>query len=395
MLLRPVVWSLFLACAPLVAQTTGFLARSLEHGGREHRYVLFVPPGFDPARQWPLILFLHGAGECGTDGWKQVAVGLAPAILSDVAAWPFLVLLPQKPDVHDAWEDHDELVMAMLERTRADYPVDPARIFLTGLSQGGHGTWVLGARHADRFAALAPVCGYGEPAGLAAELARRPIWAFHGEADRAVPVRQSKELVAAVREAGGHAMLSLYPGVGHNAWDRAYRDEGLARWFLIAAADPHGAAYRTRPELVERLVLRVRDAWFTDELPPGGGVTETVIELGPDALSWRRDATVHAGAAPAARHGTLPRQAGHDRLVVALRALEAAGTFDLPSPVVTTAAERAMFAGHALTIRLEVDGEAGGWSFERQLPAQAPLDPALAPSVRAITATVDAILGAD
>lgn len=222
--------------APARDVTTGFLARTIEVDGTARRYVLFVPPDYAPDHSWPLLVFLNGAGECGTDGWKQVAVGLGQAIQKDVRRWPFLVLFPQKPDRGSAWEDHAAMIDAMLARTRGDFAIDERRLFLTGLSQGGHGTWALGARQngggAHKWAALAPVCGYGDAAAIGPGLAGTPIWCFHGEDDKAVACQQSKDLVAAVRAAGGDAKLTLYPGTGHNSWDKAYGEAGLAEWFL-------------------------------------------------------------------------------------------------------------------------------------------------------------------
>jgi predicted peptidase len=195
---------------------TGFLFKTLKHGGRDYKYVVYVPREYDASKQWPLILFLHGAGESGTDGLRPVIQGDGSAIQWSPDKWPFVVVIPQKPDIRDQWEQHDDAVMAMLAQARKDYNADPDRIYLTGLSQGGHGTWVLGARHADIWAAIAPICGYGGVEGRRAEQAQTalpppfsgtdaeigqalksvPVWAFHGEADSVVPVQETKDLVA-------------------------------------------------------------------------------------------------------------------------------------------------------------------------------------------------------
>jgi predicted peptidase len=226
---------------------TGFLFGSLSEGGRDYPYAVYVPRNYDPARGWPLVVALHGSGESGTDGAKQIVQGIGSAILWDAPSWPCLVLFPQKPTEDSEWEQHEAAVMAMLSRVRGDYRVDAARIYLTGLSQGGHGAWVLGARHAAVWAAVVPICGYGParsegpglpptfrgtPAELAAKLARLPIWAFHGESDDVVPVEAAREMAAALRDAGGAPKLTVLPGVGHNAWDAAYRDPALRKWLL-------------------------------------------------------------------------------------------------------------------------------------------------------------------
>ena len=179
-----------------------------------------------------MIVFLHGAGECGVDGAKQSAVGLAPAVLLNSEKWPFIVLMPQKPVLRDAWEKYDGMVMAMLDLTEKTYKVNKSQRYLTGLSQGGHGTWYIGAAHKDVWAAIAPVCGYGTPSEVAANLKEMAIWAFHGEADTSVNVEQSKAFVKAINDGGGTAKLTTYPGVGHNSWDNAYRNEKLWDWFL-------------------------------------------------------------------------------------------------------------------------------------------------------------------
>lgn len=243
------------ACAsspanPAAASCTGFVFSSLEFGGRSYPYALYVPRGYDGTRAWPLILFLHGMGECGRDGSRQLSVGLGPELLARPERWPFLVLFPQKPGEEEEWEQHEAALLAMLDEVASRYQVDPSRVLLTGLSQGGHGTWVLGARHPEKWAALVPICGYatapprpqvdsdlgppflGRASELAAALARLPIWAFHGEADDTVPVAATLELVAATQRAGGSPAVTIVPGAGHNSWDAAYRNPQLAEWML-------------------------------------------------------------------------------------------------------------------------------------------------------------------
>lgn len=201
--------------------------------GQEHRYVLYVPESLDLARPAPLVVFLHGKGECGTDNHAQLRVGLPPALLAQPKRWPCLVLIPQRPDPEKQWEDYDGMLMAQLQAVQRDYRIDPNRIYVTGLSQGGHGTWAFGARHPDRWAALAPICGYGDPAQIAGSIKDIPTWAFHGGKDDAVPPAQSEAMVAALVDAGNtSARLTVFPDAGHNSWDRVYRDSGLAEWML-------------------------------------------------------------------------------------------------------------------------------------------------------------------
>lgn len=209
----------------------GFLLKTIRQGDQEYRYTLYVPPDYDSSKPWPTILFLHGSGECGHDGLKPVAVGIGSALMMDSEHWPFLVIIPQKPEVRDSWAQYDSLLMAMLDETKHAYHVDTTRLYLTGLSQGGFGTWAIGAKHPDLFAAIAPICGGGDTS-TATALKGMPIWAFHGDADPTVPPARSEEMVEAVKAAGGDAKLTLYPGVGHDSWDKAYHDAGLNDWFL-------------------------------------------------------------------------------------------------------------------------------------------------------------------
>jgi len=209
----------------------GFLRRSFVDAGVDRRYVVYVPDSYDPAEPAPAILFLHGRGEEGTDGWAQVAVGLGPAIMLAPDRWPFITVFPQKPKDPQGWVEYADLALGALEQTRREWAVDPARVHLTGVSLGGFGAWLLGAHRRDLFAAIAPVCGGGDP-GDAAALVGLPIRAFHGQADAVVPPRHSEEMVEAVRAAGGDPKLTLYADVGHNSWDRAYREERLPEWLL-------------------------------------------------------------------------------------------------------------------------------------------------------------------
>lgn len=267
-----------LACAQSVPDqgadvATGFLDKTITIAGREHRYVLYVPPVYtqDAKKDWPLLVFLHGMGECGTDGRQQVDVGLGAAIRRDPDRWPFVVVFPQKPDHQSEWADHDALVMGTLAATQKECRIDARRRYLTGLSQGGAGTWALGSKHADIFAALAPVCGYGRPAQVAPALKAVPIWAFHGVDDKAVPVQQSKDLCAAVEKAGGHPVLTLYEHTAHNSWDKAYGSSSLAEWLRLVPLlpfspyDVFAAALQDRPR-PHRFGLEVEIATTKDRM---------------------------------------------------------------------------------------------------------------------------------
>jgi predicted peptidase len=215
----------------MVPRETGFLARTVSWGGQVYRYVVYVPADYDPGKAWPTLLFLHGAGERGDDGTKQAEVGIGKAIRENPSRYPCIVVMPQCR--HGLRWDGPMLDMAQaaLAAVEHDYRVDPNRVVLTGLSLGGYGTWTLGAQKPQRFAALGPVCGWGEPA-QAAILAKLPIWCWHGEADPAVPVQRSRDMVTAVKAAGGTVRYSELPGVGHNSWDAAYGDPEFAAWLV-------------------------------------------------------------------------------------------------------------------------------------------------------------------
>jgi predicted peptidase len=222
----------------------GFLFRSIKHEGRELKYVVYVPRAYDPSRAWPLILFLHGSGESGTDGSRQLAQGLPRELVWNPDLWPFIAIIPQKPSQDTEWEQYDLELVQMVAHARREYNVDPARLLLTGLSQGGHGAWVLGARHPELWAAVVPVCGYagaghdgadvfrGSAADLAGRLGGIPVWAFHGEADDVVPVAETRAMVEALKAAGSKPRATFYPGVGHGSWERAYGEKELPRWLL-------------------------------------------------------------------------------------------------------------------------------------------------------------------
>ncbi len=233
-----------LAVAGGPAMPTGFLFRSLTLDGHELKAAVYVPRAYDASHTWPLILFLHGSGESGTDGSRELAQGLPRELEWNPDLWPFIVVIPQKPSQDTEWEQYELELMTMLAQVRREYAVDPARIVLTGLSQGGHGSWVLGARHPELWAAVVAVCGYGpapgdQPGvfkGTHAELVDRikavPVWAFHGEADDVVPVAETRTMIAELEKAGAKPRVTIYPGVGHGCWERAYGEKELPGWLL-------------------------------------------------------------------------------------------------------------------------------------------------------------------
>lgn len=224
--------------------------RTLEHDGQTYAWAIMIPESAEEGGR--ALLFLHGAGECGTDGEKNLAVGLPTNVKADPDRWPFVVIVPQKPTRESEWEDHEDAVLKMLDLCAEEGLIDSGRLAITGLSQGGHGTIMIGSRYPDRFKAAASVCGYvdrrfsedgtrakevpAEPTDesvieAAKGLESMPVWLFHGEVDSVVPVEESRALFAALNTTGATCAYTELEGVNHGAWDPAYADPDLAEWF--------------------------------------------------------------------------------------------------------------------------------------------------------------------
>ena len=200
--------------------------KEIEQG--EYRYLLFLPEGYGESElEWPLILFLHGAGERGND-LELVKKHGPPKIVETDKEFGFVVVSPQCP--REQWWSNDKLKL-LLDEIAAKYNVDEKRIYLTGLSMGGKGTWDLACAYPDRFAAIAPVCGWGDPE-KASNIKNMPIWAFHGAEDKAVPISKDQVMVDAVKACGGNVKFTIYPDTGHDCWTVTYENNELYDWFL-------------------------------------------------------------------------------------------------------------------------------------------------------------------
>ena len=194
------------------------------------KYLLFLPEGYGQKHEpWPLILFLHGAGERGDD-LKLVKKHGPPKIVENKMDFPFIVVSPQCPAA-SWWTDEIEVLTSLLDDVITRYQVDATRIYLTGLSMGGYGTWALAAAQPERFAAIAPICGGGKRF-MADRLKNVPVWAFHGAKDKVVPLRESEGMVNAVNARGGSAKLTVYPEAQHDSWTVTYNNPELYDWFL-------------------------------------------------------------------------------------------------------------------------------------------------------------------
>ena len=194
------------------------------------KYLLFLPQDYGKKKeQWPLILFLHGAGERGSDLEKVKKHG-PPRIVEERKDFPFIVVSPQCPDGR-WWPEENEMLINLLDDVVAKCSVDKERIYLTGLSMGGYGAWALASAYPERFAAITPICGGGR-GFMADKLKDVPVWAFHGAKDNVVPLKESEEMVNAVKNRGGDAKLTVYPVAGHDSWTETYNNPQLYEWFL-------------------------------------------------------------------------------------------------------------------------------------------------------------------
>ncbi len=197
-------------------------------------YLLYLPKDYsDGNKEFPLVLFLHGMGERGTDLEKVKTHGI-PKLISEGKEFPFIVVSPQCPDEY-FW--NDDLLLALLDDVEENYRVDKNRIYVTGLSMGGHGTWTLALADPDRFAAIAPVCGWSHPVEFQ-KIANKPIWIFHGAKDFVVPVSASEQMAEKLKSVGGaNIRLTIYPEATHDAWTETYNNEELYKWFLEQSLD--------------------------------------------------------------------------------------------------------------------------------------------------------------
>jgi predicted peptidase len=231
-----------------------FVLRSIKLDGQRHRFAVWLPPGYERRTGWPAVVFLHGAGECGDDGLRPTRIGLGPALAGHPERWPFVVVFPQKPAEQEEWEEREGLVLAVLNRVARDFTIDPSRVALAGLSQGGHGVWAIGARHPTRWACLVPICGYGRAKTVSSRVAKLPVWAFHGLRDDIVDPEETRAIVAAIRAERARlgldpaeARMTLYEDANHNSWDPALAEPELPGWLAIhLAADGSKAGARER-----------------------------------------------------------------------------------------------------------------------------------------------------
>ncbi|MGH7600014.1 MAG: prolyl oligopeptidase family serine peptidase [bacterium] len=231
---------------------TGFLNRTVTVNATSYRYRVYIPADFNPKQKWPVILFLHGAGERGDDGVQQTEIGLGPAIRQHPERFPCIIVFPQCRFGNVWFGEMETQALQALERSIKEFNGDLERVYLTGISMGGYGTWYLVARHPEKFAAIAPICGGVVPPPMfpfppaaatqipiekpyetiAKQIGKTPVWIFHGDADPVIPVTESRQMTAALQKLGSNVKYTEYEGVNHNSWDRAYAEPEFVSWLL-------------------------------------------------------------------------------------------------------------------------------------------------------------------
>jgi predicted peptidase len=227
-------------------------ARSVQVDGVDYPVQIFVPKRYQSDQSYPLVLFLHGSGERGSDGVKQAQVGLGPYALSHAEDFPAFVVMPQSP-AGSSWNGVvAKAALAAVDLAQAEFSIDPDRIYLTGMSRGGYGVWDIAAMAPGRFAALIPVCGgvetierdepivvaavAGTPdpyRSLAKKIGATPVWIFHGALDDVVPTTGSRQMFAVLHSLGADVRYTEFEHANHNAWDPAYQSAELWEWLFV------------------------------------------------------------------------------------------------------------------------------------------------------------------
>jgi predicted peptidase len=193
-------------------------------------YVEYLPEDYDPSKEYPLVFFLHGAGERVQDPHQAMFHGYMKYVREQGKEYPFIFIAPQC--IGNAyWGSYTESLSAFLDFILETYAVDRRRVYLTGLSMGGTGTWMFAMARPNTFAALMPVCGSGIYWNVA-NLLKTPIYMVHGDCDTCVPISGSVEMLTSINSRGGNAKLKICYGVGHDAWNYAYTDDSLLEWML-------------------------------------------------------------------------------------------------------------------------------------------------------------------
>ena len=228
-----VVLSTFLVLPPLVAARAGLVEGTFVNEVKapdKLNFLLSLPKGYEAEgeKKWPLVVFLHGSGERG-DEVQKVGIHGPPKRVREGAEFPFILVAPQCPE--GTWWT-EQPVLELIDHLEATYRVDASRIYLTGLSMGGYGTWHFATLAPHRFAAIAPVCGGGVPYRMR-EIPHLPVWVFHGAKDKVVALEESERLVEALHKIGNKKVkFTVYPEAAHDSWTETYQNPELYEWFL-------------------------------------------------------------------------------------------------------------------------------------------------------------------
>lgn len=244
--------TLLLATVSIVASIVVTMAEPVPltfktKGGTEVLYRFAAPEKAEAGKQYPLVLFLHGAGERGSDNKAQLKHGVNDILKGAAALGESVFLIAPQCPAEGWWtaaapdqrerkeaggkDSLPEAVLALIEETAEKHPIDSTRIYITGLSMGGFGTWDMLARSPKTWAAAIPICGGGDPSSVR-KFKHIPIRIFHGDADDVVPAKNSELMAAALEDANGKAELTMYPGVGHNSWTQTYKNPEVIKWLF-------------------------------------------------------------------------------------------------------------------------------------------------------------------
>lgn len=224
--LHTIIGLLLISLVPAIgAEFTKSYSKSVTRTYK-YEYLVILPENYDPAKKLPLLLFLHGAGERGDD--LQVVKKHGPFKELQKGELQAILVAPQCP-AGEGW--NAEVLSGLLDEVEKEYAVDKSRIYVTGLSMGGYGSWAVASFSPDRFAAVAPICGGGNPED-AKKLVNVPLWAFHGDQDTAVTLAKGQAMIDSLKEAGGNPKFTVYEGVGHDSWTQTYEDPEFYRWLF-------------------------------------------------------------------------------------------------------------------------------------------------------------------
>ncbi len=211
-----------------------------QNGQFDIGYYVFLPEDYSPEKKYPMVVFLHGAGERGNgkDELYKIQKHALPKYAAAGKKFPFILLCPQCPG-RVVWNNVVFELKALIDKVAEEYNADMSRIAITGISMGGFGTWEMGLTYSNYFCAIAPVCG-GGLSWRCSNLMNTPVWAFHGDIDDAVPIKNSLEMVDSVNSKGGNAKLTIFHGVGHDSWDNAYLETTVLDWILTQKREDFG-----------------------------------------------------------------------------------------------------------------------------------------------------------